>query len=400
MTVDLAQTPAGADTGAATAASLTVNFTAATAGNLLVAAANSDATISTPAGWDPVDSAVANQGTYLFSKIADGGETSVTFTPSVTDTVAGGVLEFSGLMADPFDVSESATRSSTQDVTASTGTTAETAQDVELVICVAGPHSFGASAVPNTPTWVTAVNEIEQATDHDTNAINVALFVGWYVTEAAGTQSETCTWTDASQDAGGIIAAFKATSGSAVSGDATQTVTASGTAAGTNSAVGAATDTATATGSAAGTNAAAGAASDTVTATSSATGANSAVGAATQTAAATGTAVGANTAAAAATSTTTATGTAAAVVGSVAEQTVTATGTADAQVTGPTPGSWYTLVDILNEAAEYARQERDTPPVACPNDGEPLRAGTDGELYCPFDGWRPDGTYVGDRIHA
>lgn len=30
-------------------------------------------------------------------------------------------------------------------------------------------------------------------------------------------------------------------------------------------------------------------------------------------------------------------------------------------------------------------------PVACPNDGEPLRPGPDGEPYCPFDGWRPIG---------
>lgn len=27
-------------------------------------------------------------------------------------------------------------------------------------------------------------------------------------------------------------------------------------------------------------------------------------------------------------------------------------------------------------------------PVACPNDGEPLRTGPDGILFCPYDGWQ------------
>lgn len=62
-------------------------------------------------------------------------------------------------------------------------------------------------------------------------------------------------------------------------------------------------------------------------------------------------------------------------------------------------GSWYGLVDTLREGADLARAERSGPPAACPNDGEPLLAGPDGGLYCPFDGWRPDGTYVSDRAH-
>ncbi|PXY27431.1 hypothetical protein [Prauserella muralis] len=57
--------------------------------------------------------------------------------------------------------------------------------------------------------------------------------------------------------------------------------------------------------------------------------------------------------------------------------------------------SWEQLLDIYTEAADGARAERETPPQACPNDGEPLRTGPDGELYCPFDGWRPDGLYIG-----
>ncbi|MFB6937583.1 LamG-like jellyroll fold domain-containing protein [Streptomyces chartreusis] len=61
-------------------------------------------------------------------------------------------------------------------------------------------------------------------------------------------------------------------------------------------------------------------------------------------------------------------------------------------------GSWYGLVDILREGAQLYREERDRVPEACPHDGEPLRQGPDGEPYCPWDGWRPGGRYVGDRL--
>lgn len=58
-------------------------------------------------------------------------------------------------------------------------------------------------------------------------------------------------------------------------------------------------------------------------------------------------------------------------------------------------GSWYGLLDILREGAQLYRAERERDPVACPNDGEPLESGLDGQKFCPFDGWRPGGRYVG-----
>jgi hypothetical protein len=51
--------------------------------------------------------------------------------------------------------------------------------------------------------------------------------------------------------------------------------------------------------------------------------------------------------------------------------------------------SWQQLLSILREARDEVEAEKTRPPTACPNDGEPLRAGPDGGLYCPFDGWRP-----------
>lgn len=51
--------------------------------------------------------------------------------------------------------------------------------------------------------------------------------------------------------------------------------------------------------------------------------------------------------------------------------------------------SWEQLSSILTERRELKRNADARPPVACPNDGEPLRSTGEGaNLYCPFDGWR------------
>jgi hypothetical protein len=50
--------------------------------------------------------------------------------------------------------------------------------------------------------------------------------------------------------------------------------------------------------------------------------------------------------------------------------------------------SWEQLISIAHEAAEERRAEASAPPEACPNDGEPLREGPAGVLFCPFDGWQ------------
>jgi hypothetical protein len=53
-------------------------------------------------------------------------------------------------------------------------------------------------------------------------------------------------------------------------------------------------------------------------------------------------------------------------------------------------GSWYGLLSILREVRAIAAAEAARPPVACPNDGEPLSTGPGGVLHCKFDGyvWR------------
>lgn len=362
----------GADTGSGTTTSLAVNFAAPTAGNLLVGVANSDATIATPSGWTLYDSAVSNQGTYLFYRIAVGDETSVSFVPSVADTVAGAVLEYPQITASPADVSAHDNRTSSSNVTALTGTTGVIAQATELVVVVAGPHSYSAGVAPTSPTWVTATNRISQATVHGTGPINVALFVGDYTTSATGTQSETCTWTNSSQDAGGIIGTFKVSS---ITGDVSVTVTASATVTAANAAVGSASPTVAADATVSATIETTGAVAETITASTIATGANSASGSVSQTV--------------------TAAATVEAVVGSIISETVTTTITVEAAVTSPRRGSWQQLISILRDARDQARVEATRVPVACPNDGTPLTPSPDGGLFCKFDGWAYPRDWIG-----
>lgn len=55
-------------------------------------------------------------------------------------------------------------------------------------------------------------------------------------------------------------------------------------------------------------------------------------------------------------------------------------------------GSWWALDSVLKDQAIEADYYRSVPPVACPNDGEPLVPGPSSDptvqLYCPFDFWQ------------
>ena len=52
--------------------------------------------------------------------------------------------------------------------------------------------------------------------------------------------------------------------------------------------------------------------------------------------------------------------------------------------------SWWTYLSILKEAEDMQTTLAAIGPIACPNDGEPLITAPDGQLFCRFDGWRPE----------
>lgn len=63
-------------------------------------------------------------------------------------------------------------------------------------------------------------------------------------------------------------------------------------------------------------------------------------------------------------------------------------------------GSWWELETMLDTTRTQMRWWNTRQPVACPNDGEPLRRSVDGILFCPFDNWRPDGQQAVPRRRA
>lgn len=223
-----------------------------TPGNLLVAACNSDATVSTPAGFTLAVSAVSGQGLYIFYRVVQAGDgSSVTFAPSVADSCAGGVIEYSGLTATPLDQTASNTIGSSA-TSLATGTTGTTSQASELLIVVVGPHAG------NNHPWVLSswsagyTSQIEEPNGLATvGSASSACHIGDQIVGATGTYSATGTWSPASSDAGAAIATFKAVAGTVHALAATGLASTTGSAALNVTIVLAATGLAATTGSAA-----------------------------------------------------------------------------------------------------------------------------------------------------
>lgn len=203
----------GAQSGSAVASLNVVLDAPPTAGNLLVACCNSDATVSTPSGFTLAVSAVGGQGLYIFYRVAQAGDSAtVTFAPSVSDSVAAGVIEYSGIVSSsPLDQTASNTTGGNP-TSIATGTTGTTAQASELVVVVVGPHAG------NNHPWVLSswsagyTSQIEEPEGLN-GAASSACHIGDRVVAATGTYSATGTWSPSSSDAGAAIATFKGTGG-------------------------------------------------------------------------------------------------------------------------------------------------------------------------------------------
>lgn len=179
-----------------------------TAGNLLVATANADATVTmTTAGFTAGPSVVDGNAAYVWWKIAAGTESSITFTPGVSAPIAGTVCEYSGSAASPADASNSST------IVGSSGNTTNaapvsTTQTGDLVIAVAALHS-GINA-PSAPSWSDGfTNELGPVSSGTGTSAHVHTFYGELVAGAADSYSTVCTWTTAFSDRQHLIIAFK-----------------------------------------------------------------------------------------------------------------------------------------------------------------------------------------------
>jgi hypothetical protein len=166
---------------------------AAAAGDLLVLAVSSDTVVSTPAGWSPAVSDVANLGAYLFYKVATGGETSTTITTSGNHPTIAGFRRYSGSTATPLDKT-SAGRSIVSASTTPAATTAALAETGELAVaaaCLGGMQT----GTPSSPVWSAGYTGRLDAQTAGTGPTDQHLFLA--DNQAAGTaaQSPNVAWT-------------------------------------------------------------------------------------------------------------------------------------------------------------------------------------------------------------
>jgi hypothetical protein len=198
-TVDLIPAPAWSvlqettgTTGTTTPTSYSVTLPSATTGGSVIIIVNSDATVSTPAGF-VVDGTpqVFNNGHYVFRKASSTGETSWTVSPTGAASGVWWVAEITGL---PSGLDKtSGTGSSTSAATRSTGTTTTTASANELAIA-----SFGGSQAVNPPVTFSGetngfTERVTDATTTKTSGTNVSLAVASKVLSATGTVESTAT---------------------------------------------------------------------------------------------------------------------------------------------------------------------------------------------------------------
>lgn len=184
-------------------------WVAPTAGNLIVAWANSDSTVTINNTMTAGPSVVDSNAVYLWWKVATGTETAFTFTPAASDTLAAGLFEYSGLAAAPTDVQNAAPAT-----TGSSGTTVPslsvtaTGASGDLAIAVAGLHGNGAAS--SAPVWTGGFTN-RQTMAAGTVGANayVSTFVADFQNAAAATITTSCSWTGANVDRNEVMIAFK-----------------------------------------------------------------------------------------------------------------------------------------------------------------------------------------------
>lgn len=175
-------------------------------GNILIVGVVSDTVVSPlpPTGYTTVQSAVDFTGTYLFWKVSDGTESTITIALSTNASCNIAVMEYSGITT--LDKSASATGQGT--TTIGTGTTATTTAENELIVSLAG-LSNGGTTPPTVTSWNNSmVSQLNGLCSGVGTPIDIDMAVK--IVAATGTFTATATLSVAgSADNSGIIATFK-----------------------------------------------------------------------------------------------------------------------------------------------------------------------------------------------
>lgn len=180
-----------------------------TAGNLLVASGNSDATVTmTTAGFTAGPSIVDGNGAYTWYKLAAGTESTVTITPGATVDTVLTVCEYSGVLNATPDVTNSSTIAGVSGTTTTAASITTTAA-ADLIIAFALVHSYATN--PTGPSWTNSFTNVLSPNSGTTSAARCITFVAELLPAgAAGSYSTVASWTNAANDRQHIILAFKA----------------------------------------------------------------------------------------------------------------------------------------------------------------------------------------------
>lgn len=148
---------------------------------------NSNTVVSMPSGFTAAESAVANQGAYIFTRKAAGGEGStVTITTSGNHNTFVGWTRWSAL--DAVDTSTSTQANTSIGVATPAHNTGALATTGQLVVAFGALHSIGGTANQTSPVWSTGYTGLLNAAQ-GTGATGVRGLVGYK--ENAGTAAET-----------------------------------------------------------------------------------------------------------------------------------------------------------------------------------------------------------------
>jgi hypothetical protein len=196
-------------TATAQVALLAVFDASPTSGNLLLAAANADATLTmTSSGWTLAASVINFTGLYHWWKIAGALESStVTVTPSGTATVELYIAEYSGNDPSPLDQTATSNPGSNASTIAS-GTTSATTQADELAIA-----AFGWNDSPGTAGLASSVSNgfalDANLRGTDPTSMDTWLAVASKALVATGAQTTTATLAGTAGRPVGLIATYK-----------------------------------------------------------------------------------------------------------------------------------------------------------------------------------------------
>lgn len=167
-------------------------------GDFDVLCVNSDTTVSTPPGFTASVSAVTNQGAYIFTRKAVGGEGA-----SVTVTTNGNfncdVIWVRVAGANAVDVTGSAqTNGAAGGVTSPAFTSSPLAESTELALAFAALHTFN-TVMPTSPVWSSGYTALA-SNMQGSGASAAGGFVAYKVPAGTAAESPSVSWTNGTSD--------------------------------------------------------------------------------------------------------------------------------------------------------------------------------------------------------